>query len=289
MRTAIPESVRTELLDCIQVNLAVPADRWHGPRTHLALGAALRFRPRARPDELPSVEPLPGEQIEDACARLGLVVTRTADDLAGPDIAALADNGSVYAVGDAYDMPWLPYAGKQHMLHSFLVERGDREAVVTDAYRNETRWGTAVPGQFRTRWEELPAVRYARVIRPAADGPSALGPTLELGDPTTYLAAFEHCPDQHRAVEQLTVETWLLTRSRRLHAAFRAQREQTEDNSRVREHLRRWDDLAAHAFISLRRLRRGPVDLHGLLARLADALAADQDVFRLTPSAVAHP
>lgn len=289
MGTAIPESVRTELLDCIQVNLAVLADRWHGPGTHLALGAALRFRPGTCRDGLPSVEPPPGEQLEEACPRLGLVVTAAADDLTGPDLAGFADAGPVYAVGDAYDMPWLPYAGRQHMPHSFLVGHGDRGAVVTDAYRNETRWGAAAPGQWRMGWQELPAVRYARVVRPAADGPPALGPTWELDDPTAYLAAFEHCPDQPRAVERLTVETWLLTRSRRLHAAFRSHRERTAEDRLVREHLTRWDDLAAHAFITLRRLRRGPVDLHGLLSRLAAALAADHDVFRRTPSAAARP
>ena len=68
---ATAPSVRAELLDCVQSNLAVLADRHHGPGSHLALGAVLRFTPRPGPDGLPTVEPSADSQLA-AVADIGL-------------------------------------------------------------------------------------------------------------------------------------------------------------------------------------------------------------------------
>ncbi|PJE94883.1 hypothetical protein CUT44_24665 [Streptomyces carminius] len=278
--STIPSTVRTELLDCIQVNLAVLADRYHGPDSHLVLGAVLRFRPGRLPETaLPTVEPPVAQQVEECVARLGLTVREAATDLSGAGTAELAgDGGTVYAVGDAYGMPWLPYAGKRHMAHSFLVRRSGDRALVTDAYHNETRWGPAVPGRWTVGWDELPRVQSAVRFAPAAGGVPRAAPAVDVDPPSAYLAAYEQCPDPGRAVEQLTVETWLLARSRGLHAAYR-DRSGGPAGPEVEAHVRQWNELAVQAFITLRRLHRGGAGTDALLTRLAAALAADSEVF----------
>jgi len=69
----IMASIHAEALDCLQANLAVLADRWHGAGTHLRLGAALGFAPQpATP--LPTVDPGLAGRLTEAQELLGLVV-----------------------------------------------------------------------------------------------------------------------------------------------------------------------------------------------------------------------
>ncbi|WBB78727.1 hypothetical protein O7606_21305 [Micromonospora sp. WMMD882] len=277
--------IRTDLLDCIQVNLAVLADRWGEPGRHLALGAALRFRPRPGPDGLPTVDPPVDAHLTGSARQVGLVVESRHD--LGPDaLRALAERSSVlYAVADTYHMPWLPYRGHAHMEHSFLVASDDGEALVGDAYDNETAWGPARPGQWRLPWAELPAVSVAAVCRVAGSyrppAPSAL-----LDDPDDYVEAYARHADRLAALRQLTAETWLMTRARRLHAAYRVHRGEPLDAD---AHLRRWDQLTAAAFIALRRVERGRPAPGALLPDLAAALTADRDVFATRPELLETP
>lgn len=268
--------VRTGLLDCIQANLAVLADRWGEPLRHLALGAPLRFAPRPGPDGLPTVDPQPETQVREAAGLVGLLPQSTRYGLAPDGLRALARRASVvYAVGDTYDMPWLPYAGHARMEHSFLVSDDRGHALVEDAYDNETAWGAARPGRWRLPWEDLPTATMALVCT-ATTSYRPPAPTVDLEDPCSYVEAYASHPDQLTALRRLTAETWLMARARHLHAAYREHRGQAPD---LREHLTRWDRLTATAFIALRRAERGKPVPASLLPDLASALTADREAF----------
>lgn len=286
------ELVRTELLDCIQVNLAVLADRWGEPLRHLALGATLRFAPRTGPDGLPTVDPAVAPHVAEATRLVGLTTSAGHHDLHPTQLRTLAEQAPVvYAVGDSYHMPWLPYAGHSHMEHSFLVTAEGEEAVVTDAYDNETAWGPARPGRWRLPWDQLPTATWAvlpavtpesRPADAAATPPTAPpryrapAPSVHLADPAPYVAAYESHPDRLVALRRLSAETWLMTRARQLHTAYRLHLGERLD---AQEQLRRWEKLTAAAFIALRRVERGRPAPGSLLPDLAAALAADREVF----------
>lgn len=279
--TALASRVRSELLDCVQSNLAVLADRWGEPHRHLALGARLRFRPRPGPEGLPTVDPAPEAHLREGAELTGLATLSVHRSL-GPDgLRALTERAqSVYAIGDAYDMPWLPYAGHAHMEHSFLVSEDRGQALVEDAYDNETAWGAARPGRWTLPWDQLPAVTLA-VVCGAASGYRAPEPVVDLGDPRRYVEAYATHPDQLLALRRLTAETWLMTRARRLHAAYREHLGACPD---LRAHLARWDRLTSTAFIALRRVERGKAAPGSLLPDLASALLADRDAFTADPT-----
>ena len=88
-----------------------------------------------------------------------------------------------------------------------------------------------------------------------------------------YVAAHRELPDRVAALEHLTLETWLLARSRALHASWLAWRVSPEAARPVAEHARSWSELAAQVFMALRRARRGrtPSDVHPELTRLLEA------------------
>ncbi|HEU4962321.1 MAG TPA: BtrH N-terminal domain-containing protein, partial [Bacilli bacterium] len=54
----------------------------------------------------------------------------------------------VLMFGDVYHMPWLPYFGRVHQEHSFLIDgvsEDGRMVHIVDAYDNATEWGRALP------------------------------------------------------------------------------------------------------------------------------------------------
>jgi acyl carrier protein len=240
------------LFDCVEVNLAMLADRWHGAGTHLRLGHRLSFRPSAGPDGLPTVEPSVDEQIPSACAALGISPQ-------GTDIR--------YVLADAFDLPWCPYAGQKHLAHSFLVEP---DGSVTDAYHNDTPWGPA--RLVRGRQAEVPAEARTWWLSPAPLGPA---PTpvadIKAQEVSRYVTAYATHADRGAALERLTLETWLLARQRHLHAAYRGMD--------VADHLGRWDSIVEHAYLAYRRVTRGRAEPPGLFARVEQGLRADAEVF----------
>ncbi len=133
-----------ELFDCLQANIAVLADRWHGTGTHLRLGSTLRFRPVTGADGLPSVERTAEECLADSRRGLGIAVRalhRT------PAADRLCPAEGCYVVSDAYHLPWVPYFEQRHMDHSFLAEASDVDGVqVVDGYHNETPMGQRTSG-----------------------------------------------------------------------------------------------------------------------------------------------
>ncbi|MFC8845934.1 MULTISPECIES: acyl carrier protein [unclassified Micromonospora] len=280
--------VHAELLDCVQSNLAVLADHFHGLDTHLALGATLRMRPRAGAGGLPTVEPLLDDQLAEA-RLLGLVEELRLHDVPASELAALAArHGTLYVVADAFHMSWLPYFGRRHMEHSYLVsvEPGDAGpapdaggmALVTDAYHNRTPWGLISPGRWTVPWSELPVSSLVLVLGPAATGAPILTPGTRLDPAGDYVAAYAEHPDRVAALTQLTVETWLLARSRRLHAEFLAATGAPERPG-TEAHLRRWHRLAEQTFLALRRVDCGRPEPERLWRDLAAAFDGDREVF----------
>ncbi|MFJ9406874.1 acyl carrier protein [Streptomyces sp. NPDC101393] len=278
------DSVDSGLLDCIQANLAVLADHHHGPGTYLRLGAPLAFRSWERADGLPTVDPPLTQQLRVAPELLGLRVIRQERMAAHDLFAELRAGGGVrYVVADSFTLPWLPYHGHAHMEHSFLLAAGAGGWHLTDAYLSETSWGPARPGRWTLPEEDLAGIGEADVVELAAMDSGALpAPTLSMADAdvAAYLDAYDACADRARAVEQLTVETWLLARTRKLHARYRAHvAGRAEATEAERAHLRAWDTVVEQTYLAHRRVSRGRAEPPGIVARLRDVLAADPEVF----------
>jgi len=237
----------------------------------------LRFRPRVGADGLPTVEPLVDEHLADARELVALDVADRWSDVDGMGLLRLASEyGVLYVVTDAYHLPWVPYCRQRHLEHSFLVEVDAQRVTVTDAYRNETPWGAARPG----RWELTPA-ELGRALPNGSDAirlvPGLLphAPAAVLDEPEdidAYLAAYAKPLDRAAALDRLTMQTWLLARSRKLHASY-------VGAESAAAHLLRWDRLVEQTYLAARRVQRGRAEPPGLLATIGDVLAADRGVF----------
>ncbi|CAN3983726.1 hypothetical protein [Kitasatospora purpeofusca] len=281
----LPPALPYELFDCLQVNLAVLADRWHGAGTHLGLGAALRFAPVTGADGLPTVARTVEQHLADARSALGIEV-RSLHRTSGA--AGIPPAEGCYVVADAYHLPWVPYFGQRHMEHSFLAEAAGEDGVsgrpgvsVVDGYHNETPWGSARPGRWSLSAEDLlaavPGPALVAELAPAAGGPGAVAATADLagaGAVDAYVDAYARHPDRNAALGRLTLETWFLARSRRLHAAFLAASGAAPDSA-VDAHLRAWGALTEQTYLAARRVERGRTEPPGLLPRLHEQLHAD--------------
>ncbi|WP_433544351.1 hypothetical protein ACQPZG_04000 (plasmid) [Streptomyces sp. CA-294286] len=281
-QAAPPEDLHAELMDCLQVNLAWLARAEYGV-SPLVLGARLEFAPRDRgPGRLPTVEPDTGTHVEGTAAALGLSLTDRHTLPPGTGIPP-AGPGTVYVIADAYHLPWVPYYGHAHMDHSFLLARDvTGRTVVRDGYHNDTPYGPARPGAWTLTEEELAEALPdgARVHRTARAGVPQL--TTEFAPATaaaveSYVRAYREHPDREEALARLTLETWLLVRARRLHAAHLAAA--GSPAAVVEEHLTDWGKLAEQTFLAHRRVQRGRPEPTGPLERLAELLYADSRVF----------
>lgn len=283
-----PGTVDWQLFDCVQVNLAVLADRWHGAGTHLNLGAALRFRPAPGPDGLPTVERSAEQQLGDAARSLGLAVLDRRTTQAGQAVEPAEGR---YMVADAYHLPWVPYFRQRHMEHSFLLEPApDGGAVVVDGYHNETPWGGARPVSRPLSRAELAAavpgpalaVTLAPDNGPLAPARPELGPADE-ESADRYVTAYAEHPDRLVALDRLTLETWLLARSRKLHARFLQARDVLADDVAAAAHVQAWESLAESVYLGYRRVERGRPEARELYTRLRDQLRRDREVFGSAP------
>jgi hypothetical protein len=141
--------------------------------------------------------------------------------------------------GDAFHLPWLPYAGHAHQEHSFVIEAVDTargRVRVVDAYANKTQWGEAVPlrtvvsasdveaavGQWRALVLDGPrvpdppepdAVLDANAEAMAGDGAAAL---------ISYADDHEARTRDLESFELFVLGCWTLARSRGLHALWLA-------------------------------------------------------------------
>lgn len=301
-------SAHAPLLDCIQVNLAALADQCHGPGTCLRLGATLRFRcwPAAGRG-LPTVEPPLDEQLAAAGPLLGLAVTERRDGVAAGELLAALGSGTCYVVADAWHLPWTPYHRRRRMRHSFLVSRPPgTQPRITDFYHNDTSWGRSRPGQWPLTDAELAAALPDGAVTAIWFTPVPLDPVRPVTDVTGidgYLREYRQASGTLATLDQMCLETWLLDRSRRLHAAFLAERAafpaecdafpveraaaadecaapgEATAGARIEAHLAAWRQLTEQAYLMFRRAERGRPEPAGLIDRLADLLRADTAVF----------
>ncbi|WIM99842.1 hypothetical protein ACTOB_003507 [Actinoplanes oblitus] len=273
-----------DLFDCFQVNLALLADLRHGPGTHLRLGAVLDFRPRLDGGWW-SVEPVQDAHLERSARLLGLQAGQRWSGCPADRVPELLGRREpLYVVADAYHLPWLPYAGHEHMPHSFLAGAHDGGVRVWDAYRNDTRYGPAVPGSWDLTEKELVAALgdTAEVIGFTGTALPEPRPAVTLDDPAAFVDAYADAPDRPAAFARLTLQTWLLARSRRLHAAFRGL------DRAVPDHLAAWQGLAQQTYVAWRMVQRGRPAPQAPLRRLGELLRRDRTVFA-TRAAAGEP
>lgn len=301
--------ISAHLFDCIQVNLAALAERRYGEGAELRLGAVLRFQPSPGPDGLPTVERTVRQHLADAQGQLGLSARAISHDRP----LDLIDPGpGCFLVADAYYLPWVPYYGKQHIEHSFLLLARDRDTVtVEDNYFNETPWGSARPGTWHVPsgdLADLPGCAVAAELVAVPTPPADVTARRELAPPDSvdrYADAYARHPQRAVALRRLTLETWLLARSRKLHAAFLGGRPQQGSAQQGRaqqglarqgqaqqgalptahqEQLAAWDAFTEQVYLASRRVDRGRAEPAGLTDRLAELLHADRAAFAAPPT-----
>jgi acyl carrier protein len=272
----------------MQANLVLLASRNRDPLGYLALGAELEFRPGPSDAGLPTVERSLDSQLSAARELLSLHVARRWHVPSSPSVAELlGEHDTIFAVADAYYLPWVPYCGHAHMSHSFVAEPAPGGLLVYDAYHNDTPWGPARPSSIRLGADQLTAALPGGAVAAAFCAASTARPLpLPLpryrppgsGPICSYVQAYREHADRQVALDRLTLETWLLLRARRLHAALLAQAGMADLPS-VAEHLRRWGELAEQTYLTYRRVQRGKPEPGWLLDRLGELLTIDATVF----------
>jgi acyl carrier protein len=282
---AVLDGIRADALDCLQTTLAVVADRANGTGTHLALGSRLDF-PARHDDGTVRVQPSLRDRLADAQDLLGLRLGTPSGTTGATELAARLDrHGALYVVADTWHLPWLPYAGRRHMRHSFLLEPEPTGYRVVDAYHNETAWGPARPGIWSLSVAELrDTLRGGAVtvtVEPA-DPPVPVGAKAgravnaeraraAVRDLDRYLRAAT--PDRSETAEQLVLDIWLLARSRALHAAWLAG---TPGEAAAKARSAHWQALCAQSYLAVRRFGRTGTFNPDVLDGLEAALRADQ-------------
>ncbi|MGW0336306.1 hypothetical protein ACWD0J_31415 [Streptomyces sp. NPDC003011] len=299
----VVSALDTSAMDCVQANLALVADCLLGPGSHAGLGAPVRFAPRDRPGDLPTVEPTVAEHTQVLRDLVGVDIPGPAAGLCAATAVDALREGSrlLFVVADAYVLPWCPYFGRQHMSHSFVLtldERNQDLVRVWDAYDNETPFGRARPGGWTMTSREVSRILGsagpvrastptvlpghvapdpADVLRRNADALTRAGTTAV----KEYVAAYRDHTDRARAAEALLLETWLLARSRRLHHAWLTTRAAGTDGTRAQaQQADAWQEFAGHCYLAARRVRRGRPEPARLHERFAQLLTRDAELAR---------
>lgn len=308
------DGLRADALDCLQANLAVVADLHHGEGAHLALGAPLRFLAADGPWATAVVAPSLDQRLAEAGELLGLRVVQRWDDLDGRRLRELAQQHELlYVVADAYSLDWVPYAGRLHIEHSFLLIGSERSCLVIDAYSNATQWGNARPGVWQLEASELdacvpaacaialaadrlPMLDRAAVLHANARGLAAAVPAID-----DYVAAVRRWRADPDAIARLVLDVWVLGRARGLHAAWLATADQSSGagSAAAARQAQAWLALTAQSYVAMRRSQRGgslPDAVIDELARLlhedvalAQRLVAAEAVGEVEPGAVDAP
>lgn len=306
------ERADTDLLDCLAVNLAVLL-AWHGT-ADVRTPFAARWRFRLRRDGTADGRPdLPARDLADDLRQLAgwELCWQPAASLASevPAWAAACDAGwPVLVVADSLDMPWIPYAGHEHMEHSFIVAGVDGSRLtITDGYTNATEWGAAEPvtatvGRAEIagllagtgRWSvPRPAGRrvaaptptattVARFLRDNADEIRAAYAARRYDTFLRWAAAQAHAGD----LAPVALDSWLLARSRRLHARWLDSSAAAWVPAEVRLDFaasvaEAWTRAAQMCYIGLRRTRSGRAVPPALTECLYQACSAEQDLGRV--------
>jgi hypothetical protein len=267
--------VRSEALDCLQTVFAALADEAHGPSAHLALGARWQLRREQAPL---------AARLEQAGELLGLRANSRWAGTHGPRMRELAEAAGLAVVAaDAWTLPWLPYAGRQHMEHGFLLLASEGRFTVADPYHNDTPWGPARPGCWEVRPRLLDEIGSAGVtVLTMESGPSPRldVPAILASNSDRMQAALRaertgedgmslHAPAGIAGLERFVLEIWLGCRERALHAAWLASlAEPPAASAEMAGHVQRWRELAAHSYMTLRRADRGQLAATELVSEL---------------------
>lgn len=250
----IVAAVPAEALDCLQTSVAALADFLGGPGAHRGLGARLWF-PALDGTGYADVAS-PADRFAQARDELGLVAAppEPLTHLSG----LTGRDGPLYVIADAHDLPWLPYAGHEHMLHSFVLARAPRGWYVVDAYHNDTQWGPARPGVWSLTEDQLAEVLVARPVQVTTLRPGA-APIQPVPPSAGGIDAYARADrTSAAAVERLVLDVWLIERDRRLHQHWLdCYSPETAQAWRSAGRVEAWQRLAARSYLALRRLRRG--------------------------------
>jgi len=205
----------------------------------------------------------------------------------------LRSGRAVAVTGDAFRMPWLPYHEKEHMTHGFVVEgvedgREPRIHVV-DPYENVTRWGRAEPLATKISLGDLgPALDQGSWATLRSSGtPEPVDPVREVlanceaidgahqeGTVAAFLGAHQEMTAE--ALRGLTLETWLLTRDRELHALWLAEQGAAVEDfagAMAEDVVPKWRKLRELTYVAVRRAEAG----RSVPTTVTDALAAALD------------
>jgi hypothetical protein len=187
----------------------------------------------------------------------------------------LAQNRPVLVVGDAFYLPWVPYAGHEHMDHGFVVEgiHDNTDVQLVDPYENTTEWGRAVPQTVTLSAGELAraitAGRWAVLTRTGEPRPVDVAAQLAENacavdvNLRTFVEA-HRAPDEP-ALANLTLSTWLLARNRALHRRWLVDVAPALEGLGLaglpdrfeREVAQAWKRASEASYLALRRLRSG--------------------------------
>ncbi|MGN9910033.1 hypothetical protein ACTMTJ_21020 [Phytohabitans sp. LJ34] len=298
-------------LDCYDDNLQALA-RHAGAAdtfTPFARDWAFRLTADGEPPEF-AREPVERRLRDDT----GLVVTwhETEPGRHPADTCAdlVAHGRPVFAVGDAYLMHWLPYAGNVHMAHSFVVtgvEGGHPGRIwVSDAYHNDTAWGPARPTTATIDTDALAGILGERPRLATVEPDAVPTPPDHLAVIRTNAAGIADGGALRRYAErsrrephaaQIALTCWLGLRSRTRYgqwldrvAAARHDARLADSAARFQaEVTARWRRASELAYLAEQRARRGrpvplaPIDqLHGPVAD-AEATAAEEHLHLCPP------
>jgi hypothetical protein len=302
-------------LDCINDNIAVLLD-FYGVgdvRTPFACHWRFDFADGA-PDDQPALESLPVPELVERLTGWRLA------SLAGGEApwSPVLDGTPVLAFGDSFEMSWLPYVGRRHIVHSFIIDGVDRDrgiVRVADAYENRTEWGEVSPQTLELPFDELERVLAAevrwrgstlhvlervpsstpvdpdRVLQEGAEqmrGAAAPGGAIDV-----FTDHYEASRDDLEAARHFTLACWSATRARALLALWLGERAASRPSLEpLAEELATigaaWKRVSEFAYIAERRAslgREAPRAAFELLrtqVRPSELAAAEQALSVLT-------
>ncbi|MGP3948535.1 hypothetical protein [Streptomyces sp. 7N604] len=287
MWTPFLAGLRATSLDCLQTSIALLADQAYEPDIHARMGWRLSFPTRAA-DGGTRIDTSAATRLEHAAHVLGL---RVGEFQAGPALwvrdAMRRDRPSL-VIADGNGLPWLPYYGRRHVEHSFVVQaEQDGAVLVVDGYHIDTPWGSVRPGIWRLsakEWDSLAGTYQVVDVEPgrlpavdlAAWGAEAVRAAVDASACIEeYVAERARERSSASVLESVGLDIWILGRERELHAAWWSRHGLgPEAASRADA----WQRLVTQSFLATRRRERGTVPDVGLFDQMHAELLADVDV-----------
>jgi hypothetical protein len=264
-------------LDCVSDNVALLLAHAGVADVRTPFALDWRFDLRERADGLPRLDLPPAGLPELLAERTGFTLEWQPVGPLATAVAewreALAAGEPVLVVGDAFDLPWVPYHGHKHLDHGFVLEGlEDGVAHIVDAYDNVTQWGRAEPLATTVlvddltaaleggRWTLLTQVGDPTPLDVAERLAENAAAILEAERDGSYRRFVEaHREPDERTLDNLTLQTWLLARNRSLHARWLADQEGLGDLAERFETqvVAPWRRAAETAYMALRRVSAG--------------------------------